>query len=278
MKIRALGSVVLSLSIFAAGWWLRGATTGRAVVVEAGPLASTDAAGKRGTGISPGMPTKRPRAAAEEFTAADRRREADDRSRMEARCRGALERRIAEWARLLDLGAGELAALRQAVGPVVAATEPPLAELALPLLEERLTAMLDREGQAGLDQLAARRGESLLRARVQARLAELNSLLLLEPDQERALEERLAEAGARLPDPAVARTADLAPAALAEITRRLAEAGDDGSGFSVVAGEVVREGIEADLQQLAGVLSPDQLESFRAHLEEKHARWLPAAP
>ncbi len=277
MKTRALSFIVLSLSTFAAGWWLRGATRARDFVAAA-VISPVDAAGRPALGNSPGLPTKRPRAAVEEFTAEDHRREAEDRSRMAARCRSALERRIAEWARLLDLGDGEVAALRQAVGPLVAATDPPVAELALPVLEERLRAMIDGERQAGIDQLASRRGEGLLRAKVQARLAELNAVLLLDPAQERALGELLLERGAQLPDPVAARTADLPPADLAEITRRLAEAGDDGSGFSSVAGNVVREGIEAEIRLLEGMLAADQVESYRAYLEEKHARWLPAAP
>jgi hypothetical protein len=198
--------------------------------------------------------------------------------RLETRCRDALERQIAEWQRLLELGAGDVAALRDAVGPVVVATDPPLAALALPSLEERLRSLLDERRLASLDRLASRRGEAATRAKVQARLAELNSVLLLDPDQERLLGEVLLEQGGRLPDPASSPAADLSPSDLAEISRRLAGAGDDGSGYAAVARDVVREGIEADLQPLAGVLTRDQLESYRAHLEEKHARWLTDPP
>jgi hypothetical protein len=65
---------------------------------------------------------------------------------------------------------------------------------------------------------------------------------------------------------------------LAEITRRLVESGDDGSGYTKVASDVVREGIEAEVRRFTGVLADDQLESYRAHLEEKHARWLLLSP
>jgi hypothetical protein len=64
---------------------------------------------------------------------------------------------------------------------------------------------------------------------------------------------------------------------LAEISARLTAA-TDGSDFAGVAREVVREGIEATLQPLGGLLSADQLESYRAHLEERHARWLLPPP
>lgn len=278
MNARVLAVVLLPVAAFAAGWWMRGGTeVSRAG--DSGATGRSEATRPQPEGRIASLPTKRPRPPAEEaFTEADRRREAEDRMRLETRCRDALERQIVEWQRLLDLGAGEVAALRDAIGPVVAATDPPLAALALPVLEERLRSLLDQGRLGSLDHLASRRGEAAKRARMQARLAELNAVLLLEPDQERRLGEVLLEQGGRLPDPASSPAADLSPAKLAEITRRLEEAGDDGSGYADVAREVVREGIEADLQPLAGVLTRDQLETYRAHLEEKHARWLTDAP
>lgn len=278
MNVRLLSSILLPLVAFAAGWWMRGGT----VAAHIGEPGATGASAGPRAQLEKGaasLPTKRPRPPAEEaFTEADRRRQAEDRMRLESRCRDALERQIAEWQRLLELGAGEVAALREAVGPVVAATDPPLPALALPGLEERLRSLLDERRLALLDRLASRRGEAAARAKVQARLAELNSVLLLDPDQERLLGEVLMELGGRLPDPSPATAVDLSPSDLAEISRRLAEAGDDGSGYAAVAREVVKEGIEADLQPLAGVLTRDQLESYRAHLEEKHARWLADPP
>lgn len=279
MNARVLAPVLLPLAAFAAGWWMRGGTeTPR---VGSGPAASGRSGAPRTTveDRPAALPTKRFRSPAEEaFTEADRLREAEDRRRMEERCRSALERRIAEWRRLLDLGAGEVAALQGAVGSVVAATDPPVASLALPLLEERLRSLLDQGRVGSLDQLASRRGEAAARAKVLARLAELNAVLLLDPDQERRLEASLLEQGGRLSDPAEPSAAGLSPADAAEIARRLADAGDDGSGYAEVARDVIREGIEADLQPLAGVLTPDQLESYRAHLEEKHAGWLADPP
>jgi hypothetical protein len=70
----------------------------------------------------------------------------------------------------------------------------------------------------------------------------------------------------------------LSPAALTEITRRLDARNDDGSGFATVAAEVVREEIEAGLNGLDGILSPDQLESYRSHLEETRGQCLRTEP
>jgi len=277
MKIRCLFVVVWVLGSFAAGWALRGVSKPPRFAEAGGALSG---AGRMPPGrrVDDGMPTKRPRAAAEAFTEADRQREVADRERLAARCRAALERQIAEWERLLGLDAGEVAELRQLIEAVVLATEPPMVALALPALEERLRELLDADRQAAFDELESRRGQARLRAKVQARLAELNSVLLLDAGQERALGELLLAQGALLPDPSAGWTADLTPADLAEVTRRLAEAGDDGSGFAVVAGEVIREGIEVEIRRLAEVLSGDQVAAYRAHLEEKHARWLPVSP
>lgn len=113
---------------------------------------------------------------------------------------------------------------------------------------------------------------------MEARLAEISAVLLLEPSQQAALRQGLSDDVERLPDPARRVAPGLAPEALAEVTRRLAIANDDGTGFMATAGAVVRERIEADLGGLAEILSPDQLETYRQHLEEVHAQWLLPMP
>jgi hypothetical protein len=102
--------------------------------------------------------------------------------------------------------------------------------------------------------------------------------LLLDPGQRESIYQVLVGDAPRLPDPAAPAGPGLGPAMLAEITRRLADSGDDGSGFQKVAGEVVRDSIDGDLGKLAPILRPDQLEAYRLHLEEKHASWLIGAP
>lgn len=278
MKSRVLTMVPLVLAAFAAGWWARG---GSAVAGAAGPAGGAPARATGWSGqaaVAGELPTKRPREVAEAFTAADRQRAADDRKRLEERCRAGLERRIAEWERLLDLDAGEVGALRQAIDPLVADADPPLVETLLPVLEERLRALVGAEGQAALDDLSRQREEARRRATAQARLADLNAVLLLDPAQERALGELLLDQGDPWLEPGGAGQGELSPRALAEITDRLAAAGDDGSGFTAVARDVVRAGIESALRPLGGVLSADQLESYRAHLEDRHARWLMPDP
>jgi hypothetical protein len=274
MKVPALALVPLASAAFAAGWWLRGGEPA-ARVGESGATAPARSVGRSAAERPAELPKKRPRSAEVEFTEADRRRAADDRRRMEERCRAALERRIVEWERLLGLAVGEVAALRQAIDPLVAAADPPVAERVLPALEERLRAMSGGERQAALDQLSQRRGEAVRRAKAQARLADLNAVLLLDPAQEQALGELLMDHGDTWMD--TAPSGELSPQALAEISTRLTAA-TDGSDFAGVAREVVREGIEATLKPLGGLLSADQLESYSAHLEERYARWLLPPP
>lgn len=107
-------------------------------------------------------------------------------------------------------------------------------------------------------------------------------MLLLDPAQQVALRESLSEDPGRLPDPSRRATPGLSAELLAEINRRLAASDDGGqddeTAFRRIAGEVVRENIDADLDGLAEILSPDQLGTYRQHLEELHAQWLLPVP
>lgn len=217
------------------------------------------------------------REAGEAFTEADRRRELADRERMQAACRRKLELQVAEWQRELGLSDAEVAGLREAIGPAVEKAEPPVAELALPFLAGVLEGLLDGDRAAAFAGLAARKEEARLAARVDSRLAEMGAVLLLSPAQKDALRQSLGSRADHLPEPG--RPAPgLPPEALAEISSRLAARNDDGSGFMAVAGEVMRERIEAELEPLGGILSADQLETYRGHLEESLAAWLVPSP
>lgn len=239
-----------------------------------------------GAGRSPGAagvedrPTtskSSPRKQEEQFTESDRRREAADRERMLASCRRKLELQIAEWQRELGLSQAEVAGLREAIGPAVGKAEPPVAELALPFLVEVLEGMLAGDRAAAFDELAARKEEARLEAKVDSKLAEMGAVLLLSPAQKDALRQVLGSRADRLPEPGRV-AAGIPPEALAEISSRLATRNDDGSGFMAVAGEVLRERIDAELESLGGILNADQLETYRGHLEESHSAWLVPSP
>ncbi len=213
----------------------------------------------------------------EAFSEADRRRELADRERMQATCRRKLELQVAEWQRELGLNDAEVARLLEAIGPAVGQAEPPVAELALPILAKVLEGMLDGDRAAAFGELAARKEEARLAARVDARLAEMGAVLLLSSAQKEAIRQALGPGADRLPEPGRASTG-LPPEVLGEVSSRLAARNDDGSGFMEVAGEVLREQIEAELQTLGGILSAEQLESYRGHLEEARAGWLVPPP
>ena len=61
---------------------------------------------------------------------------------------------------------------------------------------------------------------------------------------------------------------------LVEVTSRVNARGADSSTFHQVAREVAKELIEKEMSGLSGVLAPDQLETWRMHLEDENARWL----
>lgn len=281
MNFRIVSLIVLPLAGFGLGWWTRGPAD-REVVPGA----------VREAGVDPGRasvrpegsmrPGKRPRVVEEEFTEADRRREAEDRRRMEETCRRKLELKVEEWGRLLELGTTELESLRGAIGPAMEGLDPPVAELAMPALEEVLKSMLAGDRYIAFQQLGFRQQTALARAKVEARLAEIGAVLLLDPAQEGAIRECLSEVVDRLPDPSRRAAPGLAPELLAEINRRLTTADDgvqdDETAFRRITGEVVRENIAADLDGLKEILSPDQLGTYRQHLEEMHAQWLLPVP
>lgn len=277
MNFRIASLILLPVAGFGLGWWTRGPGDGELV-----PGAVREA------GVDPGRapvlpegsmkPSKRPRVVEEAFTEADRRREAEDRRRMQETCRRKLELKVEEWGRLLDLSPAEMESLRGAIGPAMEGLDPPMAELALPGLEETLKSMLEGDRAIAFEQLVLRRQEALAAAKVEARLAEIGAVLLLDPAQQVALRESLAGTVERLPDPTARAMPGLSPGVLAEINRRLTGSRDgredDESAFRRITGEVVRENIDTDLEGMAGILSPDQLGTYRQHLEEQHAQWL----
>lgn len=270
----------LPLAGFVLGWWIRG---GPAEAEASGGQESGESQPVRREGGASGengsLPAKRlDRRSGDEFSEADRRREIADRAQMEDAARRKLERQVAEWARELDLEAGQVLKLREAIDPALGAVEPPLAELALPALVAVLESLLDGGGLSAFQQLGIRKAEAVTAAKVEAKLAEMGAVLLLTPDQTEALRASLAEDPERLPDPSRRPDPGLSPEAMAEISRRLASRNDDGSGFMTVAGEVVRETIEADLQGLSPILTADQMEAYRDHLEEIHGQWLRVSP
>jgi hypothetical protein len=281
MNFRIASLILLPLAGFGLGWWTRGP-----VDREVGPGAVREAGVDSGRAPVPSegsvRPGKRQRVVEEAFTEADRRREEEDRRRMQETCRRKLEIKVEEWGRLLDLSAAEFESLRGAIGPAMEGLDPPVAELALPGLEEILKSMLQGERSIALEQLVLRRREALASAKVEARLAEISAVLLLDPEQQVELRENLAGKVEHLPDPSGRAIPGLSPESLAEINQRLAEAQDgnpdDESAFRRITGDVVRENIDADLDGLAEILSPDQLAAYRQHLEEVHAQWLLPVP
>ena len=282
MKSRVVPLILLPLAGFMVGWWTRGTAPRES---DPGTAERERGAHSRQSPValeSAVRPGKRPRVVEEEFTEADRRREEADRRRMQETCRRKLELKVAEWGRLLELSDAEMALLRGAIGPAMDGLDPPFAELAMPVLEETLKSMLDGDRSLALQQLGQRRQEALASAKVEARLAGISAVLLLDPAQQDALRESLSEDAGRLPDPSRQAPPGLSTELLAEINRRLAAvadgAQDEETAFRRITGEVVRENIDADLDGLAEILSPDQLETYRQHLEEAHAQWLLPMP
>lgn len=283
MKSRVVPLILLPLAGFVLGRWSKESAV---PAVEPGPAREARADAVRAAeGVeAPLPPGKRTNRVEEELTEADRRREAEDQRRMRAVCQRKLELQVEEWGRLLDLSPAEVESLRGEIGPAMEEIDPPVAELAIPGLEEALKSMLEGERSAAFEQLALRRQEALAAAKVEARLAEIGAVLLLDPEQQVGLRESLAGKVERLPDPSARASPSpgLSPGMLAEINRRLAAADDgnqdDETAFRRITGEVVRENIDADLDGLAGILSPDQLGTYRQHLEEMHARWLLPMP
>lgn len=283
MKSRVVPLILLPLAGFMFGWWTRGTAP-----LEPDPVMADRERGSHSRQSPVALesemrPGKRPRVVEEEFTEADRRREEANRRRMQETCRRKLELMVAEWGRLLELNDAEMASLRGAIGPAMDGLDPPFAELAMPVLEETLRSMLDGDRAIALQQLGKRRQEALASARVEARLAEISAVLLLDLAQQVALRESLSEEAGRLPDPSRQAPPGLSAELLAEINRRLAvvaddSAQDDETAFRRITGEVVRENINADLDGLAEILSPDQLETYRQHLEEVNAQWLLPMP
>ena len=278
MSRRVFPHLLLPFAGFALGWWLRGMPAGQAEDSRGGEAGSGAASSVRRE-EEPALSAKSSKRGHEEaFTEADRRREIADRERMQATCRRKLELKVAEWQRELGLNPGQVTELRAAIGPAIEGAEPPVAELALPALETVVERMLEGDRLVDFRQLESRKAEALGAAKVEARLAEIGAVLLLTPAQHEALREVLAGRSDQLPDPSRPVAAGLSPAALTEITLRLDARNDDGSGFATVASEVVREEIEAGLNGLDAILSPDQLESYRAHLEETRGQWLQTKP
>lgn len=282
MNYRFVTWILLPLAGFMVGWWTRGGARleeAPAMDDRQNGAISRQSPDPLESSVRPG---KRPRVVEEEFTEADRRREAEDRRRMQETCQRKLELKVEEWGRLLELDAAEMESLRAAIGPAMEGLEPPVAELAIPGLEKVLGAMLEGDRSIAFQQLGFRQREALASAKVEARLAEMGAVLLLDPAQQVALRENLAGKVERLPDPSGRAIPGLSPEALAEINRRLAEAQDgvqdDEAAFRRITGDVVRENIDADLDGLAEILSPDQLGTYRQHLEEVHAPWLLPVP
>lgn len=277
MPRRLISGLLLPLVGFALGWWLRGVPNPVATQGTSSP--SGEARERRIPAAEGGaLSSKRSRReSVEAVSEADRRRELADRERMQATCRRKLELQVAEWRRELGLSDAEVAALHEAIGPAVGQAEPPVAELALPILVKNLEDMLDDGRAAAFGELAARKEEALLAARVDSKLAEIGAVLLLSPAQKEAIRQVLGPGADGLPEPGRP-SPGLPPEALAEVSRRLASRNDDGSAFMEVAGEVLREQIEAELQTLGGILTPDQLESYRGHLEAARAGWLAPSP
>lgn len=277
MNFRIASLILLPLAGFGLGWWTRGPGD-RELVPGAVREAGVDPGLGQVTPEGSVRPGKRPRVVEEAFTEADRRREAEDRRRMEETCRRKLELKVQEWGRLLDLSPAEMESLRGAIGPAMEGLAPPMAELALPGLEESLKSMLEGDRSSAFEQLVLRRHEAVAAAKVEARLAEIGAVLLLDPAQQFSLRENLAGKVGRLPDPSDRAIPGLSSESLSEINRRLAEARDgtedDESAFRRITGEVVREKIDADLEGLGEILTPDQLGTYRQHLEEQHAQWL----
>lgn len=272
--------LLLPLAGFVLGWWMRGGTA-EAEESRGHGIGEGQAVRREGvaSGVDGSLPAKRlQRRPGDEFSEADRRREIADRAQMEETARRKLERQVAEWERELSLEEGQVAKLREVIGPALGAVEPPLAELALPDLVAVLESLLDGASLSAFQQLGVRKAEAVTAAKVEAKLAEMGAVLLLTPDQAEALRESLTEAPEWLPDPSRRPDPGLSPEAMAEISRRLASRNDDGSGFMAVAGEVIRERIESDLQGLSPILTADQMEAYRDHLEEIHGHWLRVSP
>jgi len=282
MNFRIVSLILLPVAGFMAGWWTRGAGP---MEPDPGMAGRESGAISRRESVAPETavrPAKRPRVVEEGFTEADRRREAADLKRMQETCRRKLEIKVEEWGRLLDLSDAEMESLRGAIGPAMEGLGPPVAELALPALEEFLKSMLEGERSVALQQLAERQREALASAKVEARLAEIGAVVLLDPAQQAALREHLSGEAGRLPNPSRQALPGLPTELLAEINRRLA-AEDDGvqdaeAAFRRITGEVIRENIDADVDGLAEILSPDQLGTYRQHLQEVNAQWLLPVP
>jgi hypothetical protein len=268
MKSYGMSVACLGLG-FAAGWALR-PTGGENEGESAGSMArrparviSADASTVRPTRI------ERPAMDGDDEVPSPARAAAD-RERMVITCRQALEIRLAAWARELALEDATVAALREEIDRVLEAAEPPVEAVALPMLRAALEERLDAAKAGLLAEQEALRQQERTAARVDAKLAELRGLLLLAPVQQERLREHYWRDAGSLPDPLDPQSALLPPAVMAEIQAGMGEDGD----FATTAAEVLRERIAAETRALEEILMPDQLETYRLHLESRFSIFL----
>ena len=200
--------VLLPLAGFAFGWWAK----------DGGAPQHAAEGGNAGTELSRGQslpaggeavqPGKRPRPDQDEETPEEeRRREEADRGYALTRSRKVMEVQLARWVRELSLDKNQTARLQAVIEGIMkeqeASDEEP--SPAIDELESALGDMLDDSKAAELEQIDKRREEAVTAARAGSKLAEMQSVLALDPeDQEKLYDHLLAGAG-DLPLPGGAR-------------------------------------------------------------------------
>ncbi|MGC4017401.1 MAG: hypothetical protein QM755_23245 [Luteolibacter sp.] len=291
MKTR-ISFVVVVIAVvvaFMAGWWGRGVVSGSPEAARQGSMAG---AGGSSGGISAPSPLRERRQSSGGGEAVEESPEeaadpAGDRAGLDAllvRADRSFGIRLAEWTRAFGLTPVQQQAIRSAQaklrqrieaswtdGGLDPAVDP--AEFGDAPLEAALKETLDAGQTAAFDSWQAAKKEQQTRSRATARLADLEALTLLSADQRDAVYAKFQETAFADGDglPSVGQGAGPDAGFMKEVASHMTEPGSD---FSKVAGSLVREKIDREVNGLTGILQPEQLDAYRLSLETRYAGWL----
>jgi len=204
----------------------------------------------------------------------ERRQQSAERDRLLDRTRNVLDAQVDGWVAALALDPSQAASLKAAVAALIRDARE-VEGIAVPggeELKETLEGILNEEQKGRLEELNARRDEMRHRAVAISKLTEIQSVLMLSPAQE---EEVLKAMPAEFSQAAAMSRPGSGPseAMLAEVAIRMKDREDENAAREIFR-EVASEAIEKELAALARILTPEQLKSYRFHLEDKNAAWL----
>lgn len=293
MQTRPSFVVVVAAVIlaFMAGWWGRGLSHSSGNSLAKGESSSGNrTAGSNGAEADGTLREKRKpvtSSGAIEESPEEGAEPEGDRAGLQAlltRTDRSFEVKLAEWTRAFGLNPAQQKALRDAQAKLRARMETSWtdggldssvdpAEFGDEPLEAALKGTLDATQANAFDGWQEAKKEQQTRSRSTARLADLEALTLLTPEQRDAVYAKFQATAFANGDglPSVGQGVGPDPSFMKEVASRMTAGGAD---FSKTAADLVKENIDREVGGLNGILQPEQLESYRLSLETRYAGWL----